>query len=183
MALLESLVLPLGTTLIDFNLPGTDGKMHSPSDYADKKVLGVMFICNHCPYVKAVFDRLIQIQNDYADKGVQLIGINSNDANEYPDDSIENMKLEVQNRQISFPYLQDESQEVGKAYQAQCTPDIYVFDAERKLAYHGRIDDNWQEPEKVTRHELREALDHLLAGEPAQADQKPTMGCSIKWKS
>lgn len=183
MALLESLVLPLGTEIIDFQLPATDGKEYSPADFADKKVLVIIFMCNHCPYVKAVIDRLISIQADYAEKGVQLIGINSNDPEDYPEDSFESMQAWVEEKGINFVYCQDLSQEVGRAYQAQCTPDIYVFDENRKLAYHGRIDDNWQEPEKVEKHELREALDALVAGNPVPEVQNPSMGCSIKWKT
>jgi len=182
MTLLESLVLPMGTDIIDFNLPATDGENYSPADFADKKVLVIIFMCNHCPYVKAVIDRLIAIQADYGDKGVQLIGINANDAEGYPEDSFEAMKEWVKEKGINFVYLHDESQKTARAYQAQCTPDIFVFGQSRKLAYHGRIDDNWQVPEKVTKKELRAALDALLAGQPVSEDQKPSMGCSIKWK-
>ena len=182
MTLLKSLQLPMGTPIIDFSLPATDGKTYSPADFYDKKVLVVIFMCNHCPYIKAVIDRLIALQSDYADKGVQLIGINSNDAEEYPEDSFEAMQNWVEEKGINFVYCQDESQEVAKAYQAQCTPDIFVFDAEKKLAYHGRVDDDWQEEDKVTQKDLRAALDAILAGTPVPAPQQPSMGCSIKWK-
>ena len=183
MVLLHSLNLPLGTPLIPFRLPGVDGRQYAPDDFADKKILVIIFMCNHCPYVKAVIDRLIVIQKDYAEKGVQLIGINANDAENYPEDSFEAMQAWAKEKGICFPYLRDESQEVARAYQAQCTPDIYVFDADRKLAYHGRIDDNWQDPKKVTRNDLRNALDALLIGKNIPAgQQKPSMGCSIKWK-
>ena len=182
MTLLKSLQLPMGTPIIDFSLPATDGKTYSPVDFSDKKVLVVIFMCNHCPYIKAVIDRLIAIQSDYADKGVQLVGINSNDAEEYPEDSFDAMKEWVKEKEINFVYCQDESQEVAKAYQAQCTPDIFVFDAEKKLAYHGRVDDDWQEEDKVTQKDLRAALDAILAGTPVPEPQQPSMGCSIKWK-
>ena len=182
MTLLHSLQLPLGKDIIPFSLPATDGKGYGPMDFPEAKALVVIFMCNHCPYVKAVIDRLIAIQTDYADKGVQLIGINANDAESYPEDSFEAMREWVEERGINFPYLHDESQEVAKAYQAQCTPDIYVFDQERKLAYHGRIDDNWQEEDKVTKQELRAALDQIVAGEAVSEPQQPSMGCSIKWK-
>ena len=183
MTLLESLPLQLGTPAANFSLPGTDGQTHSLSNYSDAKILGIIFICNHCPYVHAVLSRLIAIQSDYADKGVQLVGINANDGSQYPDDNFSNMQKAVEEQGINFPYLHDESQEVARAYQAQCTPDLFIFDANRQLAYHGRIDDNWQEPDQVTRHELREALDTILAGESIpEDDQKPSIGCSIKWK-
>jgi peroxiredoxin len=177
----------MGTPIIDFKLPGTDGKMHSPADYATAKILVVIFMCNHCPYIKATIDRMIAIQKDYSAKGVQLIGINANDAIKYPDDSFESMQAWVKEKGINFPYLQDESQAVARAYQAQCTPDIFVFstlrgDTLRTLAYHGRIDDNWKEPEKATSHDLREALDTLLEGREVYTPQHPSMGCSIKWK-
>lgn len=182
MTLLESLPLHLGKDIIPFSLPATDGKGYGPLEFKNKKVLVVIFMCNHCPYVKAVIDRLIAIQNDYADKGVQLIGINANDAEGYPEDSFEAMQAWVKEKGINFPYLYDESQAVAESYQAQCTPDIYVFDQNRKLAYHGRIDDNWKEEDKVTKQELREALDTILAGKGAPETQHPSIGCSIKWR-
>ncbi len=182
MALLESLPLHLGKNIIPFSLPATDGKGYGPLDFEDKKVLVVIFMCNHCPYIKATIDRMIAIQADYAEKGVQLLGINANDADDYPEDSFEAMQAWVEEKGVNFPYLRDDSQHVARAYQAQCTPDIYVFDENRKLAYHGRIDDNWKDPAAVTKQDLREALDALLAGEKVSEDQKPSMGCSIKWK-
>ena len=182
MTLLESLPLHLGKDIIPFSLPATDGKGYGPLEFKDKKVLVVIFMCNHCPYVQAVIDRLIAIQADYEDKGVQLIGINANDAEGYPEDSFEAMQAWVDEKGINFPYLHDESQAVAEAYQAQCTPDIYVFDQARKLAYHGRIDNNWKEEEKVTQQDLRDALDAIINGNPVSETQHPSMGCSIKWK-
>jgi len=132
--------------------------------------------------VDAVHERLTTLQASYDTSDVQFIGINANDWENYPDDSPEKMKHAIVDWEINFPYLYDETQETAKAYQAQCTPDIYVFDQDRKLAYHGRIDDNWQEPEKVTKQELKAALDALVAGEQPSAEQFPTIGCSIKWK-
>ena len=183
MALLESLILQLNTPLIPFSLPATDGKGYGPLDFKDKEILVIIFMCNHCPYIKATIDRMIAIQKDYADKGVQLVGINANDSENYPEDSFEAMQNWVNEKGINFPYLHDESQEVAKAYKAQCTPDIYVFDQERKLSYHGRIDDNWKDELAVTKQDLREALDTILAHQPVPMDQKPSMGCSIKWKN
>lgn len=180
--LLESKSLPLGTDIIDFSLPDTDGKLHSPADYSDAKALVIIFMCNHCPYVKAVQERLIALQASFNNQDVQFIGINANDWNEYPADSPESMKQTIQDWGINFPYLYDESQETAKAYQAQCTPDIYVFDQARKLAYHGRIDDNWQNPEEVTKEELKQALEDTVVGKKPADDQNPTIGCSIKWR-
>lgn len=182
MVLLKSLQLPMGSDIIDFNLPGTDDKTYSLADFAGKKALVIIFMCNHCPYVKAIIDRLIAIQTDYADKGVQLIGINANDAEGYPEDSFDSMKKWVDEAGINFVYLRDESQETAKTYQAQCTPDIYVFDEAQKLAYHSRLDDNWQDESAVEKKELRDALDAIVSGQPVAEEQHPSMGCSIKWK-
>ena len=192
MTLLESLNLPLNTPIIDFNLLATDGVTYSQSDFDDKKILVLVFMCNHCPYVLAVINRLIAIQSDYADKSVQLIAINSNDSGAYPDDSFEKMKEFVSERGINFVYLHDEDQSIAKAYKAQCTPDIYMFDNDRKLVYHGRIDDNWpvrtdvhpgkQDEKSVTKNELRDALDAALEERQISNSQQPTIGCSIKWK-
>ncbi len=190
--LLESLPLHLGKEIIRFSLPATDGKGYGPIDFTDKEILVLIFMCNHCPYIQATIDRMIAIQKDYAEKGVQLLGINANDAEAYPDDSFEAMQVWAKEKGLNFPYLHDESQEVAKAYQAQCTPDIYVFDQKRALRYHGRIDDNWpvrtdvhpggKDESAITKKDLREALDAILAHEPVSLDQKPSMGCSIKWK-
>jgi len=182
MALMESKMVPLGQEAFAFSLPGTDGNTYSLDAFKDKKILVIIFMCNHCPYVKAVLDRLIAIQNDYVDKGVQLVGINANDAEAYPDDSFEHMKSVVAQKGISFPYLMDESQSVARQYDAVCTPDIYVYGPERKLLYRGRIDDNWQDESKVSRRDLREALDAILDGRRVVDEQVPSMGCSIKWK-
>ncbi len=179
---LTSLILPLGTPLIPFSLPDTQGKIHSEKDYADRKVLVIMFICNHCPYVQAVRQRLIDLQASYDPNDVQLIGINSNDAKEYPDDSPTEMKKAIREFGINFPYLIDESQEVAKKYQAQCTPEIFVF-CRGILAYHGRVDDSWKDQKKVTRQELKEAIDALLRGEKPAPEQQFSIGCSIKWKT
>lgn len=181
MVLLESLSLPMGSKALDFGpLPATDDNEYSLDSFKDAKILILIFMCNHCPYVKAIMERLVAIDNDYQDKGVQIVGINSNDPEEYPDDSFFNMKTFMDTYRAEFVYLQDLSQKTAKDYQAQCTPDIYVFNEARELAYHGRIDDNWKDPEAVTRNELREALDTILNGGTVE-DQKPSMGCSIKW--
>jgi peroxiredoxin len=183
MALIYSQTIPFGEKAPDFSLPGIDGKTYTLASFADKKVLVVIFMCNHCPYVQACWNRLIALQNEFDARGVQLVGINANDAQSYPEDSFEKMKEYVQRKKHNFPYLRDKSQEVAKAYGAVCTPDIFVYDEKRGLAYHGRIDDNWQEPGEVTKRELAEALEALLNGRKKPSpDQKPSMGCSIKWK-
>jgi peroxiredoxin len=182
MVLLESLNLPMGAQIINFSLPAADGRNYSTSDFSDKKVLVIVFMCNHCPYVHAVIDRLISVQSDYAVKGVRLIGINANDSKNYPEDSFEAMKDFVVDRGMNFVYLHDEDQSAAKAYKAQCTPDIYVYNQDRQLVYHGRIDDNWKDESAVRKHELRDALDAILSDRPVTGKQYPTMGCSIKWK-
>ena len=182
MVLLKSTEIPLGSPAPDFQLPSVDGKKYALRDFADAKALVVMFICNHCPYVVAVEDRIIQLQRDYGPKGVQLVGICANDPTDYPDDRPEKLLERWRGKDYGFPYLVDESQAVAKAYGAVCTPDLYVFDGAQRLFYHGRIDDNWQEPGRVQQRELAAALDRLLAGKPPPALQSPSMGCSIKWK-
>ena len=173
-------MVPLGTPAAGFQLPGVDGKKYSLESFSDKNILVVIFMCNHCPYVKAVLQRLIDLQTET--EGVQLVGINSNDAKRYPDDSLGNMQKVTRGKGINFPYLFDASQETAKAYDAVCTPDIYVYGPERKLLYRGRIDDNWEHEEKVTQRNLKEALDCIVAGKEVPGEQIPAMGCSIKWK-
>lgn len=182
MALMHSTMVPLGESAPAFSLPGVDGKQYSLDSFTGKRVLVIIFMCNHCPYVKAVLSRLIDLQNQMDEKGVQLVGINSNDASRYPDDSFDNMKKTAEEMKIPFPYLFDATQEIARAYDVVCTPDIYVYGEERTLLYRGRIDDNWEHPEKVTKKDLKEAIDAALAGEKISEEQIPSMGCSIKWK-
>ena len=172
----------LDSKIIDFSLLGIDDKYHTAKEYDNEKVLIIIFICNHCPYVKAVMGRLVEIQKKYRDKEVQLIGINPNDEITYPEDSFENMKLFAKEYNMNFPYLRDETQKIAKEYDAACTPDIYVYDKDRKLKYHGRIDDNWKDENLVTQKELEKAIDILLAGKNIEFKQIPSLGCSIKWK-
>ena len=183
MALLHSSMVPLGTAVIDFELPGVDGKEYCLKSFAAYKVLVIIFMCNHCPYVKAVIQRLIDLQQEVLVQGVRLIGINCNDANNYPEDSFENMHSVSKGWEMNFPYLFDESQEVAKKYDAVCTPDIYVYGPKRTLLYRGRIDDNWDNPDKVSRRDLKQAIDSILSGENISIKQIPSMGCSIKWKT
>lgn len=182
MALTYSQSIPFAEKAHDFALPGIDGKNYSLADFKDKKILVMVFMCNHCPYVAACWDRLIALQNEFGARGVQFVGINANDASDYPEDSFEKMKEYARAKGHNFPYLRDESQEIAKKYNAICTPDIFVYDENRELSYHGRIDDNWKDETKITRRELAEALESLIAGKKPSKDQKPSMGCSIKWK-
>jgi peroxiredoxin len=182
MALTESRDLPLGTPCPDFRLPSVDGKTAARDDFADRPVLVVMFICNHCPYVQAVEDRIIQLGREYGSRGVQIVGICSNDPTEYPDDRPDMLLRRWREKSYGFPYLIDATQQAARAFNAVCTPDIYVFGKDRGLAYHGRIDDDWKEPAKVKRRELAAALDALLAGNAAPREQTPSIGCSIKWR-
>ena len=185
MALTQSEKIPLGSTAPPFTLPGVDGKTWSLSDFSGQKALVVIFMCNHCPYVVAVRGRINQLAKDYADRGVVVVGINSNDATRYPDDSFDSMKKYAREFGYVFPYLHDESQSVARAYDAVCTPDIYAFKSDKTgfaLKYHGRLDDNWKDERAVTRSELREALDLILSGRDPSPEQTPSMGCSIKWK-
>ena len=182
MVLLQSIDLPIGKFKApDFYLPATDGSNYSLKDFFDNLGLAVIFTCNHCPYAKASWPLLIDLAEEYQSQDVVFIAINPNDEDIYPEDSLDVMKEKVQEWNINFPYLRDKGQDTARAYQAQCTPDIYLFDRERNLYYHGRLNDNWQNPEDVESEDFRNALDRLLQGEPAPADQFPSMGCSIKW--
>lgn len=183
MVLTYSTMMELGSQAPDFSLPATDGKTYSLETFADCRALLVVFYCNHCPYAQAVQDRLIRLGRDLIPKGLGMILINSNDAGQYPDDSFDAMRRRAEEKDYPFPYAYDESQAVARAYHAACTPDPFLFDAERRLVYRGRIDDNWKEPDKVTRHELREAVQAALHGEPVTVQQFPAMGCNIKWKT
>ncbi len=172
----------IGDPLIPFSLPGVDGKDYSTDQFNDKQVLVIIFSCNHCPYVRAWEDRMVQIQADYADRGVQLIAINANDVSKYPSDNFENMKIRAQEKQFNFPYLFDESQDVPRAYGAERTPEVFVFDAERRLQYHGAIDDNYEDPKAVRHPYLRSALDAILSGQSPAVSSTQPVGCTIKWK-
>ncbi|TDI52037.1 MAG: thioredoxin family protein [Acidobacteria bacterium] len=180
-----STMLALGTEAPDFSLPDTvSGDVVSLADYSDKKGLLVMFICNHCPYVKHVRQELARLGSDYSNSGLGIVAISSNDIDAYPADSPEAMKTEAETFGYSFPYLYDETQMVAAAYTAMCTPDFFLFGAENKLAYRGRLDES--RPDSgipVTGKELRAAIDAVLAGDLVSDQQLPSMGCSIKWKS
>jgi len=175
--------LKIGTRAIPFKLKGVDDKYHSLDDFSDKKVLCIIFSCNHCPYVKAVEDRINQIAKDYSGKSFALVCINPNDDEGYPEDSFEEMVKRSAEKGFVFPYLRDESQETARAYDAVCTPDIYLYDENRILKYRGRIDDSWKDESKVNRKDLRMAIDRLLESKEIDFDTVHPMGCSIKWRT
>jgi peroxiredoxin len=183
MALTPSTMLPLGTPAPGFRLRDTDNRLVALDDFREVPALLVAFICNHCPYVKHIRHELAALANEYQAKGVATVGINSNDAVNYPDDSPEMMVREKAEIGYTFPYLHDESQEVARAYRAACTPDFYVFDKDQKLVYRGQMDGSRPgNATPVTGKDLRAALDAVLAGRPVPGDQWPSMGCNIKWK-
>ncbi len=171
-----------GDQAIPFELPGVDDQVHSLSDYADKKAVAVIFSCNHCPYVLAWEDRMIQLQADYAEQGVQFLAVGANDDQKYPADSFANMKTHAADKGFNFPYLRDESQAIATAYGAERTPEVFLFDAGGTLRYHGAIDDNYEQPEAVQATYLRDALDAVLAGQAPAPATTPPVGCTIKWK-
>jgi peroxiredoxin len=182
MVLLESTSLDLGRRCPDFDLPSVDGKRYRRDDFSDRSVLVVLFICNHCPYVQAIEDRIIALAREVEPRGAQLVGICSNDPADYPDDAPPRLLERWRAKSYGFPYLIDESQDVARAFAAVCTPDIFVYDRDRRLAYHGRLDDNWKAPDGVRRRELAEAIEALLGDRRPPSDQHPAMGCSIKWR-
>lgn len=184
MALTPSTMLPLGTHAPDFNLSDAiSGKMISLQQIKSPVGTVILFICNHCPYVKHIQTELVKIANQYQAKNIQFIAINSNDIENYPDDSPENMQKEAQAHDYPFPYLFDETQSIAKAYQAACTPDIYLFDGNLKCVYRGRFDDSTPGNHiPVTGKDLAAALDALLENKTIVSDQKPSVGCNIKWK-
>jgi peroxiredoxin len=176
-------MLPLGTKAPDFSLVNVDGQTVSLSDFRSAPALLVVFLCNHCPYVKHVAPHLAELAAEYQRKGVAVVGINSNDAQKYPQDSPEQMVHEAEARGYTFPYLYDETQEVAQAYRAACTPDFYVFDGQQRLAYRGQMDSS--RPDSgipVTGEDLRGALDAVLEGRPVTQQQRASLGCNIKWR-
>ena len=183
MSATPSTMLALGTEAPFFALPDGSGKTVSVDDFRGAPALLVMFICNHCPFVIHVRPELLRLARDYQAKSVAIVAISSNDADAYPQDSPARMKVEAETHGYSFPYLFDASQEVAKSYRAACTPDFYLFDAQRKLAYRGQLDAS--RPGNgldVTGQDLRAALDAVLAGAPLPKEQRPSIGCNIKWK-
>jgi peroxiredoxin len=183
MAVTASKMLTLGTPAPNFSLPDTKGNIVSPADFEESTALLVIFMCNHCPFVKHILSDLVRFTKEYQAKGIAVVGINSNDVANYPEDSPEMMARLVEDADFTFPYLYDETQEVAKAYQAACTPDFFLFDKDYKLAYRGQMDDSRPGNNiPVTGLDLIKAMDAVLAGRKVSTEQKPSMGCNIKWK-
>jgi len=183
MAELETFRLHPGDPAPPFSLPGVDGKTYRLADYSKDPFVLVVFWCNHCPYVQAWEGRMIDIGRRYQPRGVRVALINSNDARAYPEDNFQSMARRAQERRYPFPYLQDESQEVARAYGALVTPHPMLFDSKRRLLFQGRIDDDHQHPERVTERYLEHALDQALAGAPVQPSELPVLGCTVKWRT
>lgn len=176
------MTLTLATEAPPFDLPGVDGSNHSLDDYADAPVLAVVWSCNHCPYVLAWEDRMSAIQRDYAERGFHLVAINSNDAESHPADSFEGMKEHASEKGFPFPYLHDEDQSIARMYGPERTPEVFLFDAGRRLVYHGAIDDSRDE-DAVSENYLRDAIDAVLDGRDPEQSDTPPVGCSIKWRA
>lgn len=184
MALKNSVMVPLGTPAPSFSLPDVNGNSVSLDQFQGKKGLLVVFMCNHCPYVKHVRDELAAIGRDYGEQGLGMVGISANDISTHPADSPEEMKKEAESAGYTFPYLYDESQEVAKAYHAICTPDFFLYDQHLKLAYRGQLDETRPNSEQSAHgKDLRIAIDSVLAGLPVPEPHKPSAGCNIKWKA
>ena len=184
MARTPSTMLPLGTPAPGFSLPNIDGRTVSLGDFKDAEALLVVFMCNHCPFVKHIAPELARLAKDYQSRKVAMVGINSNDVASHPEDSPAKMAEEAKARGYVFPYLYDETQAVAKAYRAACTPDFFLFDKSRRLAYRGQLDSS--RPDSgipLSGADLRAAIDAVLAGKTPSSDQKPSIGCNIKWKT
>lgn len=183
MAATPSRMVDLGTPAPDFHLPDTNGMIVSRDDFRNAPALLVMFICNHCPFVKHIRQGLARFGRDYAARGLAIVAINANDAENYPEDSPEKMKEEALAAGYNFPYLYDETQQVARAYEAACTPDFFLYDRDRRLVYRGQFDDSRPSRDtEVTGADLRHACDAVLADEPIRGPQTPSIGCNIKWK-
>ncbi len=183
MAQTPSTMIELGTRMPEFKLPDCNGRMHSSDELKGAPAALVVFYCNHCPFVKHVRDEFVKLTNEYMDKGLKAVAINANDYTAHPDDSPQAMARDAEQFGYQFPYLVDESQEVAKRFKAACTPDFFLFDGEQKLAYRGQMDDSRPGNDKpVTGADLRAAIDAVLAGRPVPSDQKPSIGCNIKWR-
>jgi thiol-disulfide isomerase/thioredoxin len=175
------MALEINAACPPFDLPGTDGKNHALASF-DHELLVVIVSCNHCPYVIAYEPRILALSTEYGAKGVDFVAVNANDATRFPDDGMQPMKARARERGFGFPYLRDDSQTFVRALGARFTPEVFVFDRERKLRYHGRIDDNHRDPARVTTHDLKNALDALLAGANPPVTETTAFGCSVKWK-
>lgn len=173
--------LDTGSAAPGFELKGVDGEMHSLDEYADNAAVVLAFTCNHCPTAIQYEDRLIALQSEYAGQGVQLVAINPNETDGHPGDSFDHMVERAKEKGFNFPYLRDETQDIARAYGAKRTPHVFLLDADRKVVYEGRIDDNPGNPDAVGRHDLREAIDETLAGKPVSVTSTKSIGCNVKW--
>jgi peroxiredoxin len=173
----------LGKMCPDFLLPGVDGTTYTNHSFDSSHALLVVFTCNHCPYANAVEDRILALAHHFGPSALGVVAICSNDAQTYPDDSFDNLARRWREKAYPFPYLHDDTQAVAKAFDAVCTPDFFLFDRDRRLVYRGRLDDNWKEPSKVTQEELKAAVQAVLDNRQPTTDQKPAMGCGIKWRA
>ena len=178
---LQNLKLKIGDKAPDFSLQGVDGNSYSLDSFRGKKILVVVFMCNHCPYVQGSIERIMSMQADYGIKGVQIVGINSNDEINYPEDNFDKMIEYSKKLKYNFPYLRDKDQRVANAYGAQCTPECFVFDGHRKLRYHGRIDNSPKDASGVQTTDLRNAIEALIHDRKVMIELTPAIGCSIKW--
>jgi peroxiredoxin len=176
------MTIVLATEAPTFDLPGVDGQRHSLDDYADKPALAVVWSCNHCPYVQAWEGRMIELQRELGDRGFELVAISSNDADAYPEDSFDAMKARAEEQGFNFDYLYDEDQSALNAYGAERTPEVFLFDRDRRLVYHGAIDDSREEDE-VSESYLRDAIEAVLAGEEPPVSDTPPVGCTVKRRS
>ncbi|MFZ0455190.1 MAG: thioredoxin family protein [Ignavibacteriaceae bacterium] len=174
--------LKIGSKIPSFKLKGVDDQVYSLDTFSDKDLLVVIFSCNHCPYVQAYEDRIKEIQSEFGEKGLAVIAINSNDDSQYPDDSFENMKKRAKGKNFNFPYLRDEAQTLAKAFDASHTPEIFLFNKDRDLVYHGKIDDNWKNIGAVKSKYLRDAITESIHGEEISVPETFSIGCTIKWK-
>jgi peroxiredoxin len=182
MSLLESLDIPLGTSMPGFELKDPTGTVYSGDRLFGVRGLLIVFTCNHCPYARAVWPRIIRLGQYAKSLGINTAAINPNINPGYPDDSPTEMRKKITEWGIPFPYLVDETQDIARAFKAQCTPDPFLFDVLKKLVYHGRVDDNWQDESKVKKQELKDAITSLAEGKQIASEQYPAMGCSIKWR-
>jgi peroxiredoxin len=183
MTVTASKMISLGTSAPDFSLPDTEGNIVSLSDFERAPALLVVFMCNHCPFVKHILKDFIELAKEYQEEGVAVVAISANDVDGFPEDSPEMMTQKAKEAGFTFPYLYDETQEVARAYQATCTPDFFLYDKERKLVYRGQMDDSRPGNNvPITGSDLRVALEAVLKGEKVPAKQRPSMGCNIKWK-
>jgi peroxiredoxin len=173
--------MKIGSKIPEFNLPAVDGKNYSVNSFNDNKPMLVIFSCNHCPYVQAYEDRIKQLTADYSNL-LSVAAINSNDAVKYPEDSFENMKKRSSDKNFNFIYLRDEEQSAARSFDATHTPEIFLFDKEKKLAYRGKIDDNWREPDKVKNNYLRDAIEEVINDKEVSVPETFSIGCTIKWK-